>query len=214
VQDPGAATKSHCEERLHFVPSDSACRSEPSGADQSFNQNQENKMKKNTMVIAFAVISALTITASLVSGQSVQDKQSSEWSKTNVRTIRGAWRTVVTPRNCQTDAPITSLAGLFTFNEGGTMSEYGIGPGSSPALRSPGHGVWRREHGWQDYSFAFTFYRYDASGVLLGSQKVTAALELFAGGDEFASRSMIEVLDVNGSVVGTGCATAVGRRFE
>ena len=49
------------------------------------------------------------------------------------------------------------------------MSEYGIGPGSSPALRSPGHGVWRREQGWQDYSFAFTYYRYDASGVFIGS---------------------------------------------
>ena len=94
------------------------------------------------------------------------------------------------------------------------MSEYGIGPGSSPALRSPGHGVWQREHGWQDYSFAFTYYRYNASGVFLGSQTVRATLELDAGGDEFASRSAIETLDVNDNVIGTGCATAVGTRFE
>ena len=85
---------------------------------------------------------------------------------------------------------ILTLSGLFTFNQGGTMSEYGIGPGSSPALRSPGHGVWQREHGWQDYSFAFTYYRYNASGVFLGSQRVRAALELGASGDEFASRSV------------------------
>lgn len=171
-------------------------------------------MKKNTVVIAFAVISALTVTVSNVSAQGVQNRQSSETSRANARTIRGVWRTVVTPRNCQTDAPFPSLAGLFTFNQGGTMSEYGIGPGSSPALRSPGHGVWQREHGWQDYSFAFTFYRYNASGVFLGSQKVTAALELFAGDDEFATRSVIEVLDVNDNVIGTGCATAAGKRFE
>ena len=94
------------------------------------------------------------------------------------------------------------------------MSEYGIGPGSSPALRSPGHGVWQREQGWQDYSFAFTFYRYNGSGILLGSQKITAALDLFAGGDEFASRSVIEVLDVNDNVIATGCATAAGKRFD
>ena len=171
-------------------------------------------MKKNMVVIAFAVISALTITASIVSAQSVQDRPSSESSRADARSIRGVWRTVVTPRNCQTDDPIVSLAGLFTFYEGGTMSEYGIGPGSSPALRSPGHGLWQREHGWRDYSFAFTFYRYDASGVFLGSQKITAALELFAGGDAFASRSAIEVLDVNDNVIGTGCATAAGKRFE
>ncbi len=94
------------------------------------------------------------------------------------------------------------------------MSEYGIGPGSSPALRSPGHGVWQREHRWQEYSLAFTFYRYNASGVLLGSQKVTAALELGAGGDEFASRSAIEIFDADDNLIGTGCATAAGTRFE
>ena len=161
-----------------------------------------------------AVISALAITVSIASAQDTQNEQSSATSQANARTIRGVWRTVVTPRNCQTGEAFLSLPGLFTFNQGGTMSEYGIGPGSSPALRSPGHGVWQREHGWQDYSFAFTFYRYNASGVFLGSQKVTAALELGASGDEFASRSAIEILDVNGAVIGTGCATAVGTRFE
>jgi hypothetical protein len=121
---------------------------------------------------------------------------------------------VVTPRNCQTGDAILTLSGLFTFNRGGTMSEYGIGPGSSPGLRSPGHGVWQREHGWQDDSFAFTYYRYNASGVFLGSQRVKAALELDASGDEFASRSVIEILDVNDNLIGSGCATAVGTRFE
>jgi hypothetical protein len=74
--------------------------------------------------------------------------------------------------------------------------------------------VWQREHGWQDYSFAFTYYRYNASGVFLGSQRVRATLELGASGDEFASRSDIEILDVNDNVIGSGCATAVGTRFE
>ena len=171
-------------------------------------------LKKRTWVVPCAVISTLAITASIASAQDAQHQQSSATSRANERTIQGVWRTVVTPRNCQTGEAILSLSGLFTFNQGGTMSEYGIGPGSSPALRSPGHGVWEREHGWQDYSFAFTFYRYDASGVFLGSQKVSAALELGGSGDEFASRSVIEILDVNDAVIGTGCATAVGTRFE
>jgi hypothetical protein len=94
------------------------------------------------------------------------------------------------------------------------MSEYGIGPGSSPALRSPGHGVWQREHGWQDYSVAFTYYRYNASGLFLGSQKVTAILELGASGDEFTTNSKIEVLDANDNVLVTACGTAAGTRFE
>jgi len=168
-----------------------------------------NLIRRNRTV-PFAVIAALVF-VTIASAQGNQHQQS---SADNERTIQGVWRTVVTPRNCQTGDAILTLAGLFTFNQGGTMSEYGIGPGSSPALRSPGHGVWQREHGWQDYSFAFTYYRYNASGVFLGSQTVRATLELGAGGDEFASRSAIEILDGNGAVVGTGCATAVGTRFE
>jgi len=168
-----------------------------------------NLIRRNRTV-PFAVIAALVF-VTIASAQGNQHQQS---LADNERTIQGVWRTVVTPRNCQTGDAILTLAGLFTFNQGGTMSEYGIGPGSSPALRSPGNGVWQREHGWQDYSFAFTYYRYNASGVLLGSQRVTAALELGASGDEFASRSVIEILDVTDSVIGTGCATAVGTRFE
>jgi hypothetical protein len=171
-------------------------------------------LTKQGLVVAFAMIAALTGTVAIGSPQSIEKQSSLPTSDASARTIRGVWRTVVTPYNCQTGEPFVSLSGLFTFNQGGTMSEYGIGPGSSPALRSPGHGVWQREHGWQEYSFAFTFYSYNASGVLLGSVKVIAALELGASGDEFASRSAIKILDVNDNLIGTGCATAVGARFE
>ena len=170
-------------------------------------------LTRSNRVVPFALILAL-LYISIASARDTQNQQSSTTSTANERTIQGVWRTAVTPRNCQTGDAILTLAGLFTFNQGGTMSEYGIGPGSSPALRSPGHGVWQREQGWQDYSFAFTYYRYNASGVFLGSQKVTAALELGASGDEFTSRSVIEILDVSDNVIGTGCATAVGTRFE
>jgi len=131
------------------------------------------------------------------------------------RTIQGAWRTMVTGVACQTGNPLgTPFPGLFTFNEGGTMSEYGIGPGSNPALRSPGHGVWQKEHGRRNYSYAFTYYRYDSSGIFIGSQKVTSALELGANGDEFISHSVVSVLDANNNVIATFCATAAGTRFE
>jgi hypothetical protein len=171
-------------------------------------------LDKRTRIIPCTVIAILTAAVSLAAAQHPQQQRPPATPKANERTIRGVWRTVVTPRNCQTGEALPSLPGLFTFSRGGTMSEYGIGPGSSPALRSPGHGVWKREHGWQDYSFAFTYYRYNASGVFLGSQRVSAALELAGNGDEFASRSAIAIMDVTGTVIGTGCATAVGTRFE
>src|SRR6478672_6509554 len=158
---------------------------------------------KQTCSSALIVIAALTVAFSFASAQAPE------------RTIQGAWRTMITGVNCQTGDPLgPPFAGLFTFNKGGTMSEYGIGPGSSPALRSPGHGVWQREQGWQDYSYTFTYYRYDSSGAFIGSQKVTSDLELAASGDAFVTKSVVEILGVNDNVIATACASAAGTRFE
>jgi hypothetical protein len=168
--------------------------------------------RKHAAIVGFAIVSAAGLAVPVASAQDRNDR--SDASDDNGRTVVGAWRTVVTPRNCQTGAALGSLHGLFTFNDGGTMAEYGIGPGQSPALRSPGHGAWQREHGWQNYSFTFTYYRYDASGVFLGSQRIRAALKLGATRDQIATSSIIEVLDVNDIVIGGGCGTAVGTRFE
>jgi hypothetical protein len=170
-------------------------------------------LARRTLAIALTMTTALAVATSIVSGQNDRDRRASP--DASERTIAGVWRTVVTPRSCQTGEQVApSFAGLFTFHGHGTMSEYGIGPGSSPALRSPGHGVWQREHGRHDYSFAFTFDRYNASGVFIGSQTVTAALELGRSGDEFTSKSGIEILDANDTIIVTACAAAVGRRFE
>ena len=149
------------------------------------------------------VMAALTVAFSFASAQGSE------------RTIQGVWRTMITPVNCQTGVPlIPPFRGQFTFNKDGTMSEYGIGPGSSPALRSPGHGVWQHEQSWQDYSYAFTYYRYNSSGVFIGSQKVTSALELGASGDEFTTNAVVQILDANDNVIATFCARAAGTRFE
>ncbi len=123
---------------------------------------------------------------------------------------------MVTPVDCVTGNPLAPpFNGLFTFNKGGTMSEYGISPlvMQTPALRSPGHGTWQREGGL-NYSFKFIFYRYDSTGLFIGSQKITAALVLGASGNDFTTSSAIEIFDANGNLIGTGCATAAGTRFE
>jgi hypothetical protein len=173
------------------------------------------RLPKRTFVIGLAMIAPLTMTASIASGPDVPRWQSSVSSNASERTIEGVWKTAVAQRNCQTDAvgPF-GIRGLFTFHEGGTMSEFGVAPGSSPAQRSPGHGVWQQEHGWQDYSLAFTYYRYDVSGAFVGSQKVSATLELGASGDEFTGKSSVEVFDANDNLTATVCAASVGTRFE
>ncbi len=173
------------------------------------------------MQTAFGTILALIMlfgsTQISVSGQESEQGDLREEQSERVRqSVEGVWRTVVTPRNCQTGDPIPvpPIRGLFTFNEGGTLAEWGVAANSSPALRSPGHGLWEQRSGRRNYSFTFIHLRYDGNGVFLGSQKITAALTLGASGNSFTTNSAIEILDANDNVVGTGCATAVGTRFE
>ena len=94
------------------------------------------------------------------------------------------------------------------------MSEWGVGPGSSPAQRSPSAGVWQRDQSWRDYWFTFTHYRYDASGAFIGSQKVSADAVLARNGDSYDSIAAVEILDLSNKVVATVCATSVGTRIE
>ena len=122
----------------------------------------------------------------------------------------GVWLTQVTRRNCDTGEPIATNRTQLTFAEGGTFLET-IGPSTS---RSPGNGIWKREHGWNEYSYALRFMRYDAAGVFVGSGVVRAALTLDETGDHYTSTATNDVLDVNGNVIGSGCATSVSTRFS
>jgi len=169
--------------------------------------------KKQTLVLALAVITALTITVSIVSSHNFPDKHSSALSDDHERTIIGVWRMALTTVNCQTGDVIRTIPGLWTFHQGGTMSEFASAPGLSPALRGSGHGVWQREHGWQDYSLTFIYYRYDASGAFTGSQRAKIGLKLGASGDEFTATSAIEILDANDNVIVNACGTPSGSRF-
>jgi hypothetical protein len=122
--------------------------------------------------------------------------------------IEGTWFTQVSIRNCQTGAVLRTFPALNTFAQGGTLID--TTTGSSPALRSPGHGSWEKTGGdsYRSVSVAFLF---DVAGNWTGTQKLTQTIEV--QNDGFTSTAANEIFDVNGNVVATGCATAVGSRM-
>ncbi len=65
--------------------------------------------KRRKAEFVLAVMMASTAMASVASGQ---DKG---WFNDHDKSIVGAWRTVVTIRNCQTNAPMATFKGQFTF---------------------------------------------------------------------------------------------------
>jgi hypothetical protein len=56
--------------------------------------------------------------------------------------------------------------------------------------------------------------RFDAAGSFVGSGVVRVALTLDETGDHYTSTATNDVLDVNGNVIGRGCATSVSTRFS
>ncbi len=127
--------------------------------------------------------------------------------------IVGAWRTAVQLRNCQTGLPVGGVGrGLFTFHEGGTLSEFNFGPGQN---RSPGHGVWEQQRRHRrNFSGVFVINRYDATGTFTGTQKIRATWELSTSGDDYTSNAAFENFDANDNLTGTGCATSIGTRIK
>ncbi len=175
----------------------------------------KNRFLQTTVGTFVALLMLFGYTQFFVLGQESETNDSLEkQTERSQRNIVGAWRTVVTLRSCQTGLPLApATRGLFTFNEGGTLSEYNS-PGPNPAVRSPGHGVWEERRGTRNYSLAFVVNRYDASGGLISTQNVTAALELSESGNSYTTNASFELSDANNNLISTGCATGVGTRFE
>jgi hypothetical protein len=169
---------------------------------------------KGLSVVLAAVLLPGVITVQPVSGRTGESLLRAR-SLSPEKAIVGTWQTRVRPRDCATGVVLDpGLRGLFSFHQGGTISEYGIGPGFTPALQSPGHGRWQREPGWSVYVYAFTYYRYDPLGQYVGQTRVRSVLELGPDGDAFVANSTVELFDQNDASQGGGCAQAVGTRFE
>jgi hypothetical protein len=153
------------------------------------------------MTVVILMISVVPVIAQSVTAQSEAPE----------RSLEGVWVTQVTRRNCATGEPIGATSQIqLTFANGGTLLET-VGPS---ILRSPGNGIWKREHGRNEYSYALRFMRFDAAGSFVGSGVVRVALTLDKRGDHYTATATNDVLDVNGNVIGSGCATSVSTRFS
>jgi hypothetical protein len=158
-------------------------------------------MKKSSLQLA----AAISLASLILTGIAVAESQSAPG-----RSLVGTWRVALTPRNCQTGDPIPApgapYQGLYTFHEGGTMSE--------PTLRGPGQAVWKRTLGWQRYSYAITFNRYDALGTLTGTQRGRADLLLGESGNDYTTTGTVQIFDADGNLLGTNCSTIEATRYE
>jgi hypothetical protein len=166
-------------------------------------------IKRTFIALTFgimAIITAVAISQSTITAQNPPVNPRFKEPR-----LVGVWLTQVTRRNCDTGEPIAATGQIqLTFAKGGTLLET-IGPS---IFRSPGNGIWKREHGWNEYSYAVRFMRFDGAGSLIGSGVVRAALTLDETGNHYTASATNDLLDVNGNVIGSGCASSVSTRFS
>ena len=125
----------------------------------------------------------------------------------NGLSLEGTWTTVVTPINCQTGTAVAPLlpGNTHICKRRNIVRDF---INSTP-------GFWRlgSNQGLGRAGFAFINFRFNPAGALIGSQIVRQDAVLFTV-NSFTSTGTVQFLDLNGNVVGTGCASSLGRRFQ
>lgn len=162
--------------------------------------------------ISFATIALVMLAAATNSVQAQNEDGLKEFSQSANRIV-GAWETTVTPRNCETGEQIgPAFSGVITYNEGGTVAEYGANPATP--FRTPGHGIWASRGGHRRYEMRFSFLPLTPAGAPIGRLRVSQEMELGRFSDEMSSSGSFTLTNLSGVLIGSGCTTSVAVRLE
>jgi hypothetical protein len=156
----------------------------------------------------------LTLAALLATGAIATSAALAATGRDHVRTtaapngkqLNGTWTTTVQLTDAPPGAP-TSFNALDTFLPGGSLLVSSSAPG--PGLRTLAHGTWIRTG---DHRFASTFvwFRFDATGQYIGTQRVSRTMVLAKNGASFQASDIVEVVSPTGAVVATIHGTESG----
>jgi hypothetical protein len=124
--------------------------------------------------------------------------------------LEGTWEMQITLNDCHGHV-IRSFPSLITFVTGGTVVE--SNGGTSPALKTPGEGVWHHttDH---DYAFSFKFFTFNSQNIFTGWTIITGETTLDRTGNANTGSAKVEVYDPNGVLLVSLCAETAGTRFE
>jgi hypothetical protein len=158
------------------------------------------------VLLATATVVVISGAALLAAGQQNPGAQS------QAPKLEGTWRVQITLRSCQTGAPLRPpFPAMATFAAGGTVTT--SDGGLSPLARGAGHGIGTHTggHTFEALTEAFLF---TPTGALNGIQRLRQSVEIGWDPKEFNANVLAEILDAQGTVLATGCATSVGHRME
>lgn len=123
--------------------------------------------------------------------------------------VEGVWDSVITARDCTSNAVVGAFRGMNMLHRGGTMTDTNASPTST---RGPGFGTWTRTG--DTYTAKFQFFAYGADGALAGLRKVTRVFTLSPDGNTATASNTSELVNLAGTVIERGCGTDVSTRVR
>ncbi|CAN5402054.1 hypothetical protein BH20ACI2_BH20ACI2_28360 [soil metagenome] len=172
--------------------------------------NAKNTTK--TFVIALAMMITLAIVPTLAFGQTrilnqFQDNQGND--------LVGVWQVSASATvDCQTGLPdpeAPQIRVLYSFNQGGTMSEEEAQPFDGP-YRASALGIWKRTSG-RNYSAVYTNFVFEPDKTFLFTVKQRTNITLTFDGNSFTQRGTFELRDPNDNLVFSGCFAETATRL-
>ena len=172
---------------------------------------------------ALAALLSLTLTQARMGAQEPQVAQGTGFAQesadalqseelrrfaANARKIEGVWEAQVTRRVCGLGDPIATFRGMTNFIQGGSV----IGTNSNPNPPTT-YGRWQYR-GKRRYIAVERFFLYSPDGSFAGVQRITRDITLSADGNHFTGENTVEVFDVDGNLIRTGCSTDETIRVE
>jgi len=114
----------------------------------------------------------------------------------------GSWQII--------DPDTGAFIGLLTADNSGTTTVSST-VSDPAAFVSTAHGVWKKTG--QTYSITNRAFLYDAAGNLIFTRKVRSTVKLSQDGQSYTSEVVIEVMQLDGTVIQTLTLAADGKRI-
>jgi hypothetical protein len=129
--------------------------------------------------------------------------------------LKGVWNVRVNITNCEAG----NVPGRIVFASFDAMNLMGAdgtfldANSQNPATQSAHLGYWQHVRG-NKYEFAVKFFLFDDAGENTGWRIVRHHLVLSRSGASFSSGGTAETYNTDGVLLGTGCSTSTGIRFD
>ena len=126
--------------------------------------------------------------------------------------LEGTWNAQLTVSDCDNpDTVLRTFPAKFAYAKGGTLTV--TTAGQLPSLNTSGLGVWNHKYG-RTYNAVSEAFIFSPAGVWTSTQRLTRVIVISRDAQRYTDTVALEILDTEGTVIITGCATSVARRLE